>query len=195
VNSHIQHVWGERYIDDIVSTRHDPDPSAEDGYETVQFHATDAQFSTVAMLSSAAAVLERVTYTAYGVARHHWLSDVDGDGDADTTDVALVNAAIGKAIGDVGYRSEFDLNRDGSITLADRGLMSAASALPEGVLSSAAVGNRIGYCGYVFAPETQMYLVRFRWYLPPLGRWGCSRPESLTSGAHRESETVSRVAS
>lgn len=182
VNSHIQHVWGERYIDDIVSTRLDPDPSVEDGYETVQFHVTDAQFSTVAMLSSAAAVLERVTYSAYGVARHHWLSDVDGDGDVDSADVALVNAGIGKAIGDVGYRSEFDLNRDGSITLADRGLMSAASALPEGVLSSAPVGNRIGYCGYVFAPETQSYLVRFRWYLPPLGRWGQRDPAGYVDG-------------
>lgn len=195
INSHVQHVWGERYIDDIVSTRHDPDPSAEDGYETVQFHATDAQFSTVAMLSSSAAVLKRVTYSAYGVARHHWLGDVDGDGDADTTDVGLVNAAIGKAIGDVGYRSEFDLNRDGSITLADRGLMSAASALPEGVLSSVAVGNRIGYCGYVFAPETRSYLVRFRWYLPPLGRWGQRDPAGYVDGMNLYEYVRSRPSS
>lgn len=127
-------------------------------------------------------MLERVTYSAYGVARHHWLGDVDGDGDVDSADVALVNAAIDESIGDAGYRAEFDLNRDGSITLADRGLMSAATALPEGVLSSTAVGNQIGYCGYVFAPETQSYLVRFRWYLPPLGRWGQRDPMGYVDG-------------
>ena len=47
---HTQLVWGLRYIDDIVSTRRDLNPSEEDGAEVRMFHATDAQFSSVAVL-------------------------------------------------------------------------------------------------------------------------------------------------
>jgi len=38
------------------------------------------------------------------------------------------------------------------------------------------------YCGYVFAPETRTYLVRHRWYLPPLGRWGQRDPVGYIDG-------------
>ncbi|HAR32073.1 MAG TPA: hypothetical protein DCR65_11145, partial [Gammaproteobacteria bacterium] len=42
---------------------------------------------------------------------------------------------------------------------------------PEGTLSSPGIANRTGYCGYRFAPETEMYLARNRWLSPPFGRW------------------------
>jgi RHS repeat-associated protein len=50
-------------------------------------------------------------------------------------------------------------------------VLSYAAALPEGTLSSPGIANRTGYCGYRFAPETEMYLARNRWLSPPLGRW------------------------
>ncbi|MCX5649782.1 MAG: hypothetical protein NTU45_00085 [Planctomycetota bacterium] len=50
-------------------------------------------------------------------------------------------------------------------------VISYAAALPEGTLSSPGIANRTGYCGYRFAPETEMYLARNRWNSPPLGRW------------------------
>jgi RHS repeat-associated protein len=70
------------------------------------------------------------------------------------------------------YRSEADFNRDGSVDAADlAAVLSYAAALPEGTLSSPGIANRTGYCGYRFAPETEMYLARNRWNSPPLGRW------------------------
>jgi RHS repeat-associated protein len=187
IDRHIQHVWGVRYIDDIVSTRQDYDPSEENGAELITFHVTDAQFSTVAIVDADATVIERITYTAYGVARHHWRADIDGDGAVGGADLGLVFSAWGTSIGDAGYLAEADLNLDGTIGGADSGLVLAGyqSALAPGVLSSPLVDNRIGYCGYLFAPETQSYLVRFRWYLPPLGRWGVKDPIGYFDGMNR----------
>ena len=45
---------------------------------------TNVQFSTVAMIATAAGkatIAERTSSTPYGVARHSWLGDVDRDGD------------------------------------------------------------------------------------------------------------------
>ncbi|MCX5649781.1 MAG: hypothetical protein NTU45_00080 [Planctomycetota bacterium] len=70
-----QLVWGLRYIDDIVSTRRDLNPAEEDGAEVRMFHATDAQFSSVAVLLDNGSLLERVAYSPYGVARHQWPAD------------------------------------------------------------------------------------------------------------------------
>ena len=70
----IEQFWGIRYIDDPVLRRDDPE--AVGGY----WHVTDAQFSTMALLDNNADVYERVWYTPYGEARHHWGKDLDGDG-------------------------------------------------------------------------------------------------------------------
>ncbi len=42
--------------------------------------------------------------------------------------------------------------------------------------------NTIGYCGYVFNPETGDYTVRFRTYMPSLGRWGERDPIDYVDG-------------
>jgi RHS repeat-associated protein len=138
----------------------------------------------VALTGSDGALLERVSYTAYGVARHHWRGDVNGDGAVDSADLAIVFGAFGDSIDDAGYRAEADLFPDGTIDAADSAIVLGGwqAALPAGVLSSPLVDNRIGYCGYVFAPETQTYLVRHRWYLPPLGRWGQRDPAGYVDG-------------
>jgi len=181
----VHHVWGLRYIDDIVATRHDINPSAEDGHELIFFHVTDAQFSTVAILSDTGAVLERVTYTAYGVARHHWPTDVTGDGAVDSADLGAVLNAYG-SIDDAEYRSEADFNRDGVVGGADLGaVLTYMTELPDGVLSSAAVNNEIGYAGYQFAPEAGAlgaYLARNRWLDPELGRWRQRDPLEYVDG-------------
>jgi RHS repeat-associated protein len=70
------------------------------------------------------------------------------------------------------YKSEADFNRDGVVNASDlAAVLAYAAALPEGTLSSPAIDNRTGYCGYRFAPEPEMYLARNRWLSPPLGRW------------------------
>jgi RHS repeat-associated protein len=168
---HAQLVWGLRYIDDIVSTRRDLNPAEEDGAEVRMFHATDAQFSSVAVLLDNGSLLERVAYSPYGVARHQWPADASGDGAVNSADLSIVLSSYG-SITSTTYRSEADFNRDGNVDAADlAAVLSYAAALPEGALSSAGIANRTGYCGYRFAPETEMYLARNRWNSPPLGRW------------------------
>jgi RHS repeat-associated protein len=169
----------------------DDDPPTMDGYERVWFHLTDAQFSTVAVIDSNANVVERVTYTAYGRARHHWFEDVDGDGDHDTADLNLVGHLAGKRIQDTGYRAEADLDRDGVIGRRDYGLANNSdpwgigfghAALAEGLLSSSAIDNQIGWDGYVFNPEVETYTVRERTYIIQLARWGERDPAGYIDG-------------
>jgi len=62
-------------------------------------------------------------------------------------------------------------------------VLSYAAALPEGTLSSPGIANRTGYCGYRFAPETEMYLARNRWLSPPLGRWIERDPLGYVNGS------------
>jgi RHS repeat-associated protein len=168
---HTQLVWGLRYIDDIVSTRRDFNPAEEDGAEVRMFHATDAQFSSVAVLLNNGSLLERVAYSPYGVARHQWPADASGDGAVNSADLSIVLSSYGSITSST-YRSEADFNRDGDVDAADlAAVLAYAAALPEGTLSSPGIANRTGYCGYRFAPETEMYLARNRWNSPPLGRW------------------------
>ncbi|HYE03245.1 MAG TPA: hypothetical protein VD963_08410 [Phycisphaerales bacterium] len=46
-----------------------------------------------AVVASNARLAERVLYTPYGVARHSWFDDSDGDGDTDAADKALIVTA------------------------------------------------------------------------------------------------------
>ena len=189
VDRHQVFVWGAQYIDDIIARRVDTNPASLDGYEQTWFHLTDVQFSTVGIIDEDAVIAERVTYTAYGQARHHWLADVDGDGDHDTADRDLVSSLRGKSIGDAGYRAEADLDRNGVINNTDLAIVNQSfgpqygrAALPEGVLSSADVGNTIGYCGYVFDREVETYFIRNRVYSPVLGRWLQQDPLGYVDG-------------
>ena len=101
-----------RYIDDPILRR--DDPGGVGGY----WHITDVQFGTMAMLDNNAAVYERVWYTPYGQARHHWGQDFDGDRDFDGADTsALLNKIAGGSVpitDTANYDVQYDLNRDAS---------------------------------------------------------------------------------
>jgi len=166
--------------------------------DATDYHLTDAQFSTVAIIDDSAVVQERVTYSAYGRARHHWLPDVDGDGDADATDTGIISTIAGgteNAIGEDDYRAEADLDRDGEVDSTDTGIATtfgAKAALRYGDLTSpgtpsgsppgSGVDNIIGFDGYVFNVECDLYHVRFRWYSPELGRWLERDPAGYVDG-------------
>ena len=76
-------------------------------------------------------------------------------------------------IGQSGYRSECDLDRDGGVDTTDVTLAGTTyvAALPTGELSTTTVGNIIGWSGYIFDTETQHYCVRFRYFDTNLLRW------------------------
>ena len=180
IDRHVQHMWGPRYIDDIVLHRENNDFTNDSPlitYEKTFYHLTDVQFSTVAVIDGSAGLTERVTYTAYGVARHHYMADVDGDGDVDSTELADIrNTASGPnhAIGQANYDVDQDIDRDGDVTITDYNIARTEGthgALKLGSISDSAVDNQIGWDGYVFNAETLQYHVRFRCYSPTLGRW------------------------
>jgi len=183
--------WGNRYIDDLILRRIDRD--LDDEYDEAWYHLTDVQFSTVAVTGLNARVHERVTYDAYGRARHHWGHDVNGDGAITTSgaksDFGIIAAIVlggGATITDATYRAEADINRDGVINGSDEAALgSAKTALAPGEISDrSATGpdSTIGWCGYVFVPETKFYHVRFRVYDTGLGRWKSRDPLEYVDG-------------
>jgi RHS repeat-associated protein len=172
VDRYAQQFWGIRYIDDAAARRRVDGQS-----ESLYFHITDGQFSTVAMLDESAALKERVSYSAYGRATHHWAGDWDGDGyvTAMDEDLIYIHGMEGAVVGDAEYDPDFDLNRDGIIDYDDalvgkydygRGPLGAGR-----ISDPFGADNPIGYSGYVFNPETGLLLARHRYYHPQLGRW------------------------
>lgn len=190
------YVWGARYIDDLVQTLvdgHDgatPDGDYEDavsGDDAWFFHLHDAQFSVVAVMDAVGGLLERITYDAYGEARHHDWRDVDGDGDYDSTDRGMISAiavTINNLIQFSGYNADADLDRDGDVDLVDLSIATTTYPTPlaKGELSYAHVGGRFGYDGYRFDAERREYKVRHRDYSPVLMRWMQRDPAGYVDG-------------
>jgi RHS repeat-associated protein len=173
-----QMVWGLRYIDDAVLRRTDTDQdyNYSDAGERTDYYLTDPQFSVVAVVDDTGALQERVAYSAYGEARHHYPADMNGDGDADSGDMSwFTNINNLKDIDEAGYNPDGDLNRDGSVDSGDVSIASGwngSAALAKGLISDPdGPGNPIGYDGYVFNAETKIYTVRVRHYEPVTGRW------------------------
>lgn len=133
-------------------------------------------------------VYERITYDAYGQARHRFAADCDGNGQYDNND----NSGFftnGTTIDDtLAYHADFDVNCDGAINVVDIGILAGSSpvALPDGWIgepdSTTGPDNSIGYAGYVFNHEREDYTVRFRNYNPELGRWMQRDPIGYTGG-------------
>ncbi|HYE03247.1 MAG TPA: RHS repeat-associated core domain-containing protein [Phycisphaerales bacterium] len=177
-NNRAQQVWGVRYIDDAVCRR--LDSGANGSYENTYHYLTDVQFSVAAVVASNARLSERVRYTPYGVARHSWFDDSDGDGDTDAADKALIVTAN---IGTTNYNVDADFNRDGAVNATDLAMWVGKAALAAGDISDpAGPGSAIGYCGYLFNREIQIYKVRFRDYDPALGRWLERDPAGYVDG-------------
>ena len=96
----VQHVWGLRYIDDLVLTRQDGNANGSytEKFDTTHYALTDHQFSVVAIIDQTNALVHRVAYTPYGEARHQWYNDVNGDGEVNAADNTAASNASGNAI-------------------------------------------------------------------------------------------------
>ncbi len=177
VNRYMQNIWGARYIDDLVARRKDTDLDSNynESGEGTWYAITDVQFSVVALIDKNAALVERNVYDAYGVAKHRYADDVDGDGDVDFADQSLVSglAATAPDIGDPTYNADADINRDGIVDSSDTALVAPTkAALPAGHISNKAIAdNIVGFAGYIYNSEFEAYVARFRYYIPLLGRW------------------------
>ena len=185
VDRHVQYLWGSRYIDDIVLHRENNDFTNDSPtittYEKTYYHLTDVQFSTRAIIDDGAALIERVSYSAYGEARHHRAADLDGDGLVGVADLLEMNLNWGNfGVG--------DLDRDGVVGVQDQFILNEEYGLPalaSGHLSLPEVDNQIGYAGYVFNVaklQAPHYLARNRGYDPILGRWLQRDPAGYVDG-------------
>ncbi len=158
----MQYVWDQRYIDDLLVHREDSDASGS--YDETWYHLTDVQYSTVAILDDAAALVERVSYDAYGKARHHYMADWDGSGGVTQSEIDQIQTiADGSdhAIGETNYNPDMDNDRNGDIQTADFTIANnegTHSALATGLISDPSVDSQIGWDGYVFNAETRQYL-------------------------------------
>jgi RHS repeat-associated protein len=157
------------------------------------YHITDALFSTAAMITANGVdpqLVERVRYGAYGETSHRWPGDFNDDGVVDGDDewmMEMAMAAGGAEIGDHNYDVALDLNRDGMIDEDDFVLFAQSQVKwsfgQEPRLSDpSGPDNVIGFGGYVYNAEAQLYAVRFRWYDPSLGRWIQRDPAGYVDG-------------
>ncbi|TVQ55034.1 MAG: hypothetical protein EA377_04255 [Phycisphaerales bacterium] len=196
----IAYYWGNRYIDDIVLRRQhdfpeDPDPGdpvAPEPVVTDWYHITDTLFSTVAVLSETGALLERVSYDAYGRAQRHRAGDLTGNGIADFGDLTIVNQGNDANNGQGRY-GPGDITRTGVVNDDDVAIVQASQGWglysQPGMLSThgpaGGTDNILGYAGYIFNAEiggAGLYTVRHRHYAPDLGRWISRDPIGYVDG-------------
>jgi RHS repeat-associated protein len=189
-----QNVWGLRYIDELVLRRTNAnwnggtDSDFTDSTDTEwEQYLHDHQFSVVAGVNRVGTLTFRVAYDAYGEARHSWARDIDGDGDVDSDDYNIANAARTKEIDQTGYNADADWNRDGEVTSTDVAAFGSthhAGAIPAGLVAPRTSELTVGFCGYRFNPEIGAYTVRFRHYDPTPGvaRWLERDPAGYVDG-------------
>ena len=163
------------------------------------YHLTDTQFSTVAIIDSVGKLLERVSYTAGGEARHHHRGDLNGDGGTSSTELSTINTLGlfgGTAITSANYNPNADLDCSGTIDSRDYSLVSGLGAqaavrrgqisgnwvAPSGGGAPSSTDNIVGYCGYLFNGECGLYSVRFRVYDPVTMRWLTRDPAGYVDG-------------
>lgn len=202
-----QEFWGARYIDDSLAKRVDRggtgDWSIGNDDLSHWYRVTDSQFSVVGVLNDVGVMFDRVSYDAYGNARHRHSADANGDGSVTNSDFALptFNATIGSG----GYFADMDANFDGKYDGVDGGLIYEyvpisvyVTPLPDGWISDPndldGPDNSIGYAGYVLNAEREDYSVRFRVYSPELGRWMQRDPIGYWGGGNLYQYTLSSPA-
>ena len=205
VNRDMLYVWGIRGMDDIcvrIQNRNFTNDSPNTTYDDFWYHLTDTQFSTIAIIDRVGKLLERISYTAGGEARHHHRADLNGDGGTSSGELFTISTlaasggGVGTGITSSSYDPNADIDCDGTIDSADYGLVSsigAQAALRRGQISGAWVApsgfnpptstdNIVGYCGYLFNAECGLYSVRFRVYDPVLMRWLTRDPIGYVDG-------------
>ena len=190
VNRIGQYFWGLRYIDDFIYrqedrdlTNADPGDDPEPDFIVAEtgawFALTDVQFSVVALMTPEARIAERVVYDPYGRGRHYFPSDYNGD---TLVNVPDLNSHFLSAWFADNLSADWTRDNDTDVPdifsyqsdwFAHDGDDAGAGQISFRYVPGTSAGpdNQIGYCGYVFNPETDDYTVRFRHYDPEIGRW------------------------
>jgi RHS repeat-associated protein len=185
---------GGSYLDSVILRDRDQTAGnngvADGTLEQRLYYGQNWRADTVVLMSSTGRILERVTYSAYGVATRHPVADFNRDGFTDFFDDLAYDDCYTGSGGGCPSGQTADLNLDGFVDQFDYDEWDLSYAeqvnTARGVLSqsdaSAAV-NRLGYAGYFFEPATQTYLVRNREYDPNVGVWDERDPMGYHDGS------------
>ncbi len=185
-----QYIYDPTASDELVQFR-----SSDQGagsWASAHWGLTDRRHNLVGLLdanaaseSEAYASLQRIRYSSYGVPTPVLRSDINGDGDVDTDDLAFFSAPYSGAVyGNADYRADTDINGDGAIDNSDVALylddFNAQLGAHEGGLWNNAC--LVGYAGSIHDPAVQLFLMRNRWYDAELGRWITRDPAGYVDG-------------
>jgi len=183
---------GGSYIDSVILRDRDQSNGnngvADGTLEQRLYFGQNWRADVVMLMSDSGRILERIKYSAYGVAQRIPVADFNRDGSVDFFDLADYDDCYTGAGCPSGQTA--DMNLDGFVDLFDYDEwdlnFAEQGSTARGVLSqndaSAAV-NRVGYAGYFFEPSTQQYLVRNRELDPLVGVWDERDPLGYHDGA------------
>jgi RHS repeat-associated protein len=180
---------GSGYIDEVILRDRDNTSgftaSSDGTLEERFFHLHNWRHDVIGLGKPDGTLVERVKYSAYGVATRLDPADYNQDGFIDFFDDDGFDAdhSNTNALADFDYSGT--VNATDSTTWTTAYL--AGNITARGALSTTdaatGVNNRSGYAGYQFSPATQQYHVRHRAYDPLVGTWGERDPMEYVDGS------------
>lgn len=188
----VQKVWGQRYIDELIAVQHvtNYDPATADdagdtgpAFAPPRYALTDRNFSVIGLGFEGGGKPDthRMRYSPYGASESVLNIDPTGDGTSDVSDMLRILAQFDETHADAGYTPELDVNGDGAIDVSDFLEQQSGTGTSSSELGSA-LSNTVGYAGYVWDADADMYHVRHRWYMPEVGRWASRDPLGYVDG-------------
>jgi RHS repeat-associated protein len=180
---------GSGYIDEVILRDRDNTSgftaSSDGTLEERFFHLHNWRHDVIALGKPDGTLVERVKYSAYGVATRLDPADYNQDGFIDFFDDDGFDADHTAG----GGKADFDYN--GTVNATDSTLWTTAylagGITARGALSTTnattGTNNRAGYAGYTHSPATQQYHVRHRAYDPLVGTWGERDPMEYVDGS------------
>lgn len=161
---------GQAAYRDLIVCRY-RDPGADGTYDERVYYCQNWRADVSAIVGSDGTLKEWVKYSGYGVPYCLPVGDANSDGQTDGNDSAAIDDWITNSTYDV----RGDVNLDGVVNETDKSLVDgdlAGLKGGRGVLSTDAVGNRVGYAGYQrFIAVAAAWQVRHRVLFSALGAW------------------------
>jgi RHS repeat-associated protein len=177
---------GSSYIDSVILRDRDNTACGEscepwrqeaDGtLEERRFYCQNWRADVVAVTKSDGTPVEYVRYSAYGEATVHPVADLNMDGVVTSADLQAWTdlKAGGSSASAFGLDLDFDDYYgpgEGDEDLFWESYDANLGLSGRGRVSTPGVASRIGYAGYQWDQTAGAYHVRYRVYLPEIGRW------------------------
>jgi RHS repeat-associated protein len=164
----------------------DPWLQAADGtLEERRFYCQNWRADVVAVTKSDGTPIEYVRYSAYGEPTAYPVADLDTDGQVTSADLTAWTDLKAGGSSASAYGLDLDFDDYYGPGEADEDLFwesydANLGLSGKGRVSTLGVASRVGYAGYQWDQVARAYHVRYRVYLPDIGRWTRRDPLPLT---------------